>query len=164
MKGKASLSATTSSSGSTSELSIAKKAVTYGVKVWATPWTPPAKFKSNNNNVMGTLTKPADYAQYLVGFVKTMKNNGVDIYAISAQNEPDAKVETTAALAEKLAQRSDSVAFFAVSAVGRTDEREGTMRPATDLEPRGYDGLFRWLLARRLARRRLQEVHRRYLR
>lgn len=80
------------SSGSTSELNIAKKAVSYGVRVWATPWTPPAKFKSNNSTVMGNLTKPAEYAQYLVDFVKNMKNNGVDIYAISAQNEPDANV------------------------------------------------------------------------
>lgn len=80
-------------SGSTGELSIAKKAVSRGAKVWATPWTPPAKFKSNNSGVMGTLTKPAEYAQYLLGFVKTMKNNGVDLYAVSAQNEPDAKVE-----------------------------------------------------------------------
>ncbi|KAF9117958.1 Endo-1,4-beta-xylanase, putative, xyn5A [Mortierella sp. GBA39] len=33
--------------------------------------------------------KYADYAQYLNDFVTFMKNNGVDLYAISVQNEPD---------------------------------------------------------------------------
>ena len=53
------------SSGSTSELAIAQKAVSYGVTVWATPWTPPAADKSNNNTVMGNLTNPSAYATYL---------------------------------------------------------------------------------------------------
>jgi glucuronoarabinoxylan endo-1,4-beta-xylanase len=78
--------------GHTSELNIAKMAVGYGVTVWATPWTPPVADKSNNNSVEGTLTNPSAYATFLVGFVNWMKQNGVDIYAISAQNEPDANV------------------------------------------------------------------------
>ena len=81
------------SSGNTSELAIAQKAVTYGVSVWATPWTPPAADKSNNNTVMGTLTNPSAYATYLVNFAKTMKSKGVPLYAVSAQNEPDANVD-----------------------------------------------------------------------
>jgi len=81
------------SSGSTSELAIAQKAVSYGVTVWATPWTPPAADKSNNNTVMGNLTNPSAYATYLVNFAKTMKSKGVSLYAVSAQNEPDANVD-----------------------------------------------------------------------
>ena len=80
------------SNGSTSELPIAKLAVARNVTVWASPWTPPAADKSNNNNVMGTLTNPSAFATYLTGFVKKMKDNGVPIYAVSAQNEPDASV------------------------------------------------------------------------
>jgi glucuronoarabinoxylan endo-1,4-beta-xylanase len=79
-------------SGSTSELSIAKLAVARGVTVWATPWTPPAADKTNNNTVMGSLSNASAFATYLKNFVATMKTNGVPIYAISAQNEPDANV------------------------------------------------------------------------
>ncbi|HXU64948.1 MAG TPA: cellulose binding domain-containing protein [Polyangia bacterium] len=80
------------STGQTSETNIAKQAVGYGVKVWATPWTPPAADKSNNNTVMGTLTNPSAFATYLANFVTYMKGQGVPIYAVSAQNEPDANV------------------------------------------------------------------------
>jgi glucuronoarabinoxylan endo-1,4-beta-xylanase len=78
--------------GSTSELSIAKQAVAHGVTVWASPWTPPAADKTNNNTVMGSLSNASAFATYLKNFVATMKTNGVPIYAISAQNEPDANV------------------------------------------------------------------------
>jgi len=77
---------------STSEMSIAKQAVAHGVTVWASPWTPPAADKTNNNTVMGSLSNASAYATYLKNFVQKMKNAGVPIYAISAQNEPDANV------------------------------------------------------------------------
>lgn len=78
--------------GTTSETNIAKLAVARGATVWATPWTPPPEDKSNNNTVMGTLTNGQDFANRLAKFVQTMKNAGVPIYAVSAQNEPDADV------------------------------------------------------------------------
>ena len=78
--------------GTTNETSIAKSAVAHGVTVWATPWTPPAADKSNNNIVMGTLTNGQDFANTLASFVTTMKSSGVPIFAVSAQNEPDANV------------------------------------------------------------------------
>jgi glucuronoarabinoxylan endo-1,4-beta-xylanase len=78
--------------GQTSEVNIAKLAVSYGVKVWATPWTPPSADKSNNSAVEGTLTNPQAFATFLTGFVSYMKGQGVDIYAVSSQNEPDANV------------------------------------------------------------------------
>ena len=83
-------------SDSTSEVSIAQKAVSYGVKVWATPWTPPGADKTGcsgtNCTVEGTLSNPQAFATYLTGFVANMKKAGVDIYAVSSQNEPDANV------------------------------------------------------------------------
>jgi glucuronoarabinoxylan endo-1,4-beta-xylanase len=78
--------------GHTSELNIAKLAVSYGVTVWATPWTPPVADKSNNNAVEGMLTNGQAFATFLMGFVSYMKGQGVPIYAVSSQNEPDAKV------------------------------------------------------------------------
>ncbi len=82
--------------GHTSELNIAKMAVSYGVTVWATPWTPPGADKTGcsgtNCSVEGTLSNPQAYATFLVGFINYMKGQGVPIYAVSAQNEPDAKV------------------------------------------------------------------------
>jgi glucuronoarabinoxylan endo-1,4-beta-xylanase len=78
--------------GQTSELNIAKMAVAHGVTVWATPWTPPVADKSNNNAVEGTLTNGQAFATFLVGFVNYMKGQGVPIYAVSSQNEPDANV------------------------------------------------------------------------
>jgi glucuronoarabinoxylan endo-1,4-beta-xylanase len=78
--------------GQTSELNIARLAAARGVHVWATPWTPPIADKSNNSSVEGTLTNGQAFATFLTGFVSFMKGQGIDIYAVSAQNEPDANV------------------------------------------------------------------------
>lgn len=79
----------------TSETNIAKMAVARGATVWATPWTPASSMKSGETktNVMGLLVKHQEYADKLLAFTKNMKNNGVPIYAVSAQNEPDATVD-----------------------------------------------------------------------
>jgi glucuronoarabinoxylan endo-1,4-beta-xylanase len=84
--------------GTTSETKIAQKAVTYGVKVWAAPWevdtafTDRAMCPTNDScTPPPKLIDPAGWANRLAGFVKTMKDAGVDIYAISAENEPDSK-------------------------------------------------------------------------
>jgi len=82
--------------GHTSELNIAKLAVAHGVTVWATPWTPPAADKSGatgaNGEVEGTLSNGQAFGTFLAGFVSYMKGQGVNIFAVSAQNEPDASV------------------------------------------------------------------------
>jgi glucuronoarabinoxylan endo-1,4-beta-xylanase len=82
--------------GHTSELNIAKMATSYGVTVWAAPWTPPGADKTGcsgtNCSVEGTLSNPQAFATFLAGFVSYMKDQGVSIYAVSAQNEPDANV------------------------------------------------------------------------
>jgi glucuronoarabinoxylan endo-1,4-beta-xylanase len=83
---------TTGTSTSGGELGNAKLAVARGVTIWATPWTPPAADKDNNNNVMGHLSNGQDFANKLKTFVSNMKTAGVPIYAVSAQNEPDANV------------------------------------------------------------------------
>jgi glucuronoarabinoxylan endo-1,4-beta-xylanase len=74
------------------ETATALLAQARGAKVWATPWTPPTADKSNNNAVEGTLTNASAYATFLVNYAAAMKSAGVNLYAISAQNEPDANV------------------------------------------------------------------------
>ena len=85
-----------SSTNWSTELANAQSAITAGsnVTIIATPWTPPATMKSNNNVVMGSLNPSsyAAYATYLESFVTYMSNGGVSLYAISMQNEPDANV------------------------------------------------------------------------
>ncbi|MGB0075500.1 MAG: Ig-like domain-containing protein [Terracidiphilus sp.] len=78
--------------------------------VFATPWTPPLSMKTSSasqpywsgspacgtggsgSDYCGGYLNPtsyADYAGYLEDFVTYFANNGVDLYAISMQNEPD---------------------------------------------------------------------------
>jgi glucuronoarabinoxylan endo-1,4-beta-xylanase len=76
------------------ELANAQAARARGASVIATPWTPPASLKSNNNVVGGTLktSSYAAYASHLQSFVNFFASSGVPLYAISMQNEPDANV------------------------------------------------------------------------
>lgn len=76
------------------ELSNAWKAKARGAIVLATPWTPPAAMKDNNNVVQGHLKSSefANYAAYLKKFCDFMSSNGASLYAISVQNEPDITV------------------------------------------------------------------------
>jgi glucuronoarabinoxylan endo-1,4-beta-xylanase len=72
------------------EMKNAQKAKARGALIFAAPWTPPARMKTNNNTVGGELktSSYADYAAYLKQFCTTLGN--VDV--ISLQNEPDAIV------------------------------------------------------------------------
>ncbi|MBE6049937.1 MAG: glucuronoarabinoxylan endo-1,4-beta-xylanase [Clostridium sp.] len=77
------------------ELATAKAAIAKGAIVFASPWNPPdnmvERFTHNGKANQKRLRhdKYADYARHLNDFVTYMKNNGVNLYAISIQNEPD---------------------------------------------------------------------------
>ncbi len=73
------------------ELSHAKAAILRGAKVFASPWSPPARMKTNNNIIKGKLIadSAAAYAKYLNDFAIYMAANGAPLYAVSVQNEPD---------------------------------------------------------------------------
>lgn len=77
------------------EIATAKRAIEQGALVFASPWNPPSDmvetFNHNGDPNAKRLKydKYAAYAQHLNDFVTYMKNNGVDLYAISVQNEPD---------------------------------------------------------------------------
>jgi glucuronoarabinoxylan endo-1,4-beta-xylanase len=75
-------------------LASVQEAQKYGVKILASPWSPPAALKSNGSEVGGHLP-PGNYEAFkdhIDAFVDFMAANGVDIYAISIQNEPDIRV------------------------------------------------------------------------
>lgn len=79
-------------------LPTAQAATEMGVTVFASPWEPPSNLaESGGNN--GKLHLPranyGAYAQHLNDFGNYMKNNNVDLYAISVQNEPDFAKEWT---------------------------------------------------------------------
>lgn len=79
----------------------AKAAVEKGAIVFASPWNPPSSmvetFTRNGvpNQKRLRYDKYADYAKHLNDFVSYMKDNGVELYAISVQNEPDYASEWT---------------------------------------------------------------------
>src|ERR1039457_3642350 len=82
-------------------LAIAKSAAAAGVTVWMTPWGTGTNgatggsyttTQSNPNGCNGSfpvLTNPTGLASALVTWVQNAKTQGVPIYAVSAENEPD---------------------------------------------------------------------------
>lgn len=76
------------------QVATAQKASSLGVTLFASPWTPPASLKTNNNIVGGELKTDsyAAFATYLKSFADYMSSNGAPLYAISVQNEPDVSV------------------------------------------------------------------------
>ncbi len=83
------------------ETNIMLLAQARGARVWSTPWTPASGFKNNNNpnggSYLGNGANPTNlaYARQLANYVASMKSTwGITLYAVSIQNEPDAKVTT----------------------------------------------------------------------
>jgi glucuronoarabinoxylan endo-1,4-beta-xylanase len=80
-----------SSSKWLTQVATAKLAKAKGVTLFATPWTPPAYMKTNNNLISGRLDPYHywGYTTHLLDFATYMESNGAKLYAISVQNEPD---------------------------------------------------------------------------
>ena len=58
---------------------------------YASPWSPPAFMKTNNNMLEGGKLKPAYYqpwANYFVEFIKAYEAEGIPIWGLTIQNEP----------------------------------------------------------------------------
>jgi len=85
-----------------SSLATAQLGKSLGIKIFASPWSMPADWKTYNtvnavyvdaNNVkQDNFLLPVyypDYANYLNGYATYMKQNGAELDAISVQNEPD---------------------------------------------------------------------------
>lgn len=60
------------------------------IRIIATPWTSPLWMKDNGNSAGGTLRPEyyAAYANYFVKYIQSMKGEGINITAITPQNEP----------------------------------------------------------------------------
>ncbi len=79
-------------------LATAKTAKQMGLIIFASPWGQPAEWKTNNSSNAKTSDGKEghlkrenwpDYAQYLEDYVQYLRTNGVELDAISIQNEPD---------------------------------------------------------------------------
>lgn len=71
----------------------AAMAVRPALRCWASPWSPPAWMKSNNSYSKGSLRwEPPilrSYANYFVRWIESYRKAGVNLYAITPQNEPN---------------------------------------------------------------------------
>jgi glucuronoarabinoxylan endo-1,4-beta-xylanase len=72
-------------------LADAQAMVATGGRIYATPWSPPPAYKSSGTLECGTLNNGdySLYATWLANFVQSLAANGVPLYAMSVQNEPD---------------------------------------------------------------------------
>ncbi|WP_431244300.1 hypothetical protein ACQ9BO_08095 [Flavobacterium sp. P21] len=61
------------------------------IKILATPWTAPRWMKTNGSWVGGSLQTQyyAAYAKYFVKYIQAMQAQGISIWAITPQNEPE---------------------------------------------------------------------------
>lgn len=90
---------------------------------YASPWSPPAFMKSNNNMLKGGTLLPEYYqawASYYAKFVKAYEKEGMPIWGITIQNEPMA-VQTW----ESCIYTADAERDFLKNYLGPTMEKEG---------------------------------------
>jgi glucuronoarabinoxylan endo-1,4-beta-xylanase len=68
------------------------------VRIWSSPWSPPAEYKTNGSTTCNTGSGNASlatndyaaYATYLANYATSLSNLfSINVYAISVQNEPD---------------------------------------------------------------------------
>ena len=72
-------------------IKAALKATGGKLKFLASPWSPPAWMKTNNNMLHGGKLKPEfcqAWANYFVKFIREYGKEGIDIWGITVQNEP----------------------------------------------------------------------------
>lgn len=81
-------------------LAIAQGAIKYGVTVWMTPWGTgtngstggsftASQMANGCKSAVPVLTDPQNLAKALATFVTNAKSQGVPLYAVSGENEPD---------------------------------------------------------------------------
>jgi glucosylceramidase len=63
--------------------------------LFSSPWSPPGWMKPNNSMIGGAMRKLSfdPYARYFVKFLEAYKAEGIDIRAVTVQNETDAEQE-----------------------------------------------------------------------
>ncbi|PZU81608.1 MAG: secretion protein [Chryseobacterium sp.] len=132
-------------------LETAQLAQSLGLKIFASPWSPPAIWKTNGNdagtyNGVEGFLKPehyGDFANYLNDFVVYLRSNGVELEGISLQNEPDYVVDyagctwTTAQMTNFLKNYSDVISckIIAPETVGMSNNYANALL-AADVLPK----------------------------
>ena len=61
------------------------------IKIYASPWSPPAWMKTNNDMLHGGQLKPEyfqTWADYFVKYVKAYEKEGIPMWGLTVQNEP----------------------------------------------------------------------------
>jgi glucuronoarabinoxylan endo-1,4-beta-xylanase len=105
-----------------------KAAVANGARVYASPWSPPAQYTTNGsvncqsgsgNGALST-SSYGSYATWLSNFVQSVKVQGVSLYAISIQNEPDMCMSYDSAL-----WSGSQIDSFVKTNLGPTFEAQG---------------------------------------
>lgn len=99
------------------------KAAGGALTLYASPWSPPAWMKSNNDMLHGGKLKPESYhswALYYTKFIKAYEAEGIPIWGISIQNEPMATQRWESCLYTAEEERD-----FLVKHLGPTMHREG---------------------------------------
>jgi glucuronoarabinoxylan endo-1,4-beta-xylanase len=79
-----------SQSAWTNDLVDAKDVASRGLKVFATEWSPPTSMRvASGSSYKIDPNQYQAYVDYINSFVKYMNTNGVPLYAVGFQNEPD---------------------------------------------------------------------------
>jgi len=93
------------------------------LKIYASPWSPPAFMKTNNSMLNGGKLKPKYYqswANYYVKFIKAYQKEGVPIWGLTIQNEPMAKQRWESCIYTAVEERN-----FLKNYLGPTLQKEG---------------------------------------
>ena len=91
--------------------------------LFASPWSPPAFMKDNNDMLHGGKLKPDSYqawANYYTKFIKAYEREGIPIWGISVQNEPMATQRWESCIYSAEDERD-----FLKNYLGPTMKREG---------------------------------------
>ncbi len=93
------------------------------LNLFASPWSPPAWMKDNNDMLQGGKLKPEFYdswAMYYTKFIKEYEKEGIPVWGISIQNEPMAKQRWESCIYTAEEERD-----FLKKHLGPTMEKEG---------------------------------------
>ncbi|NCP88732.1 MAG: glycosyl hydrolase [Flavobacteriales bacterium] len=110
----------------TYRLPFTKKAIDAAggsLTMYASPWSPPAFMKTNNNMLQGGKLKPEFYqswANYYAKFIKAYEKEGVPIWGLTIQNEPMAVQRWESCIYSAEEERD-----FLKNFLGPTLEKEG---------------------------------------
>jgi glucosylceramidase len=94
-----------------------------GLTLFASPWSPPAFMKTNNDMLHGGKLKPEFYqswANYYTKFIKAYEREGIPVWGISIQNEPMATQRWESCIYSAEDERD-----FLKNYLGPTMKREG---------------------------------------